>query len=91
MLTAPGQRKFRRLIRTIALFAGIGSPVFLAAADGPRIAVIEANGWDTHANQGGAVGGLANRLRQLDGGIASFKSELGSDWSKTTVLIVTVF
>jgi uncharacterized protein (DUF1501 family) len=64
---------------------------FLAAADGPRIAVIEANGWDTHANQGGAAGSLANRLRQLDAGIASFKAALGADWSKTTVLVVTEF
>jgi uncharacterized protein (DUF1501 family) len=64
---------------------------FLAAPDGPRIAVIEANGWDTHANQGGATGGLAIRLQQLDAGLASFKSELGSAWDTTTVMIVTEF
>jgi len=64
---------------------------FLAAEDGPRIAVIEAGGWDTHANQGAANGALANRLRQLDAGLASFKSELGSHWDKTTVLVVTEF
>ena len=64
---------------------------FLAAADGPRIAVIEANGWDTHANQGAANGGLAIRLQQLDAGLASFKSELGSNWDKTTVMVVTEF
>jgi uncharacterized protein (DUF1501 family) len=39
---------------------------FLAAADGPRIAVLEASGWDTHANQGAERGQLANRLRGLD-------------------------
>lgn len=64
---------------------------FLAADDGPRIAVIEAGGWDTHANQGAAAGALANRLRQLDAGLASFRSELGADWDRTTVVIVTEF
>jgi uncharacterized protein (DUF1501 family) len=64
---------------------------FLAAADGPRIAVLESGGWDTHANQGAAAGTLAQRLQQLDNGIASLKTELGSIWEKTTVVIVTEF
>ncbi len=64
---------------------------FLAAADGPRIAVLESGGWDTHANQGAANGTLAQRLQQLDNGIASLKTELGSIWEKTTVVIVTEF
>ncbi len=64
---------------------------FLAAEDGPRIAVIEAGGWDTHANQGAATGPLANRLRQLDAGLASLRSELGQNWGQTTVLVVTEF
>lgn len=64
---------------------------FLAAADGPRIAVIEVGGWDTHANQGGAAGSLAQRLQQLDNGIASLKNELGPEWARTTVMIVTEF
>jgi uncharacterized protein (DUF1501 family) len=33
---------------------------------GPEVAVIEASGWDTHANQGGAKGALAQRLTGLD-------------------------
>ena len=64
---------------------------FLAAADGPRIAVLESGGWDTHANQGAAAGTLAQRLQQLDNGIASLKTELGSIWERTTVVIVTEF
>jgi uncharacterized protein (DUF1501 family) len=64
---------------------------FLATADGPRIAVIDAGGWDTHANQGGANGTLALRLRQLDSGIEDFRRELGGVWSKTTVMVVTEF
>ena len=64
---------------------------FLKNADGPRIAVIDVGGWDTHANQGGAQGNLALRLKGLDGGIATLKSELGPVWADTTVLVVTEF
>jgi uncharacterized protein (DUF1501 family) len=64
---------------------------FLAADDGPRIAVIEAGGFDTHANQGAASGSLAIRLGQLDAGIEAFKRELGPAWAKTTVVVVTEF
>ena len=64
---------------------------FLASADGPRIAVLDAGGWDTHANQGGAQGPLAQRLRGLDDGLQLLKSELGTVWQQTTVLVVTEF
>ena len=33
---------------------------------GPEVAVMEASGWDTHANQGGAKGTLAQRLGGFD-------------------------
>jgi uncharacterized protein (DUF1501 family) len=64
---------------------------FLAAPDGPRIAVIETGGWDTHANQGAENGQLANRLRALDAGVDSLRAALGAAWSRTAVLIVTEF
>jgi hypothetical protein len=37
----------------------------LAAAQGPRVAVLEMGGWDTHANQAAPAGALANNLRNL--------------------------
>ena len=64
---------------------------FLASESGPRVAVIDVGGWDTHANQGGAQGALALRLRGLDTGLAMLKTELGSVWQHTSVLIVTEF
>jgi uncharacterized protein (DUF1501 family) len=64
---------------------------FLASPNGPRIAVLDAGGWDTHANQGGAQGVLAQRLGGLDAGLAELKSSLGEHWSDTTVLVVTEF
>jgi uncharacterized protein (DUF1501 family) len=64
---------------------------FLASETGPRVAVIDVGGWDTHANQGGAQGALALRLRGLDTGLAMLKAELGAAWQHTSVLIVTEF
>jgi uncharacterized protein (DUF1501 family) len=58
---------------------------------GPEIAVIEASGWDTHANQGGAKGILATRLAGLDQGLRSLADGLGPLWPQTAVLVVTEF
>ncbi len=73
--------------RSLAASAGR----FLRAQDGPRVAVLEVSGWDTHANQGTTAGPLANRLAQLDTGLASLASNLGSAWSNTAVAVVTEF
>ncbi len=64
---------------------------FLTAPHGPRIAVVEAGGWDTHANQGAASGQLANRLAGLDAGLEELRRGLGSHWSDTAVIVVTEF
>lgn len=64
---------------------------FLAAADGPRVAVIEAGGWDTHANQGAEQGQLAIRLRGLDQGLETLRTSLGAAWKDTAMLVVTEF
>jgi uncharacterized protein (DUF1501 family) len=64
---------------------------FLTAEDGPRIAVLEAGGWDTHANQGTTTGSLANRLEGLDNGLLTLQSGLGDAWSQTIVAVVTEF
>jgi len=64
---------------------------FLATVDGPRIAVVEAGGWDTHANQGTTAGALHNRLKGLDAGLMALKYGLGETWSRTVVAVVTEF
>jgi uncharacterized protein (DUF1501 family) len=64
---------------------------FLRAANGPRVAVIESSGWDTHQNQGGASGGLANRLKDLDGSLNEFRLAMGEEWSTAVVMLVTEF
>ena len=64
---------------------------FLTADAGPRIAVVETSGWDTHANQGTTGGLLFNRLEGLDAGLTALKTGLGKTWSDTVVAIVTEF
>jgi uncharacterized protein (DUF1501 family) len=64
---------------------------FLRQDDGPKVAVFDTTGWDTHANEGGAQGQLAGRLTALDSGLATLKQELGPAWSETAVLLVTEF
>lgn len=64
---------------------------FLKRDDGPRVAMFDTTGWDTHANEGGAQGQLALRLRALDAGLAALKESLGPVWRRTVVLVATEF
>ena len=64
---------------------------FLTADAGPQIAVVDAGGWDTHANQGAVNGALANRLGGLDDALVALREGLGEDWSRTVVAVVTEF
>ena len=61
---------------------------FLARADGPRIAMIETSGWDTHSGQAAR---LAARLRGLDGLIGALREGMGAAWAHTVVLVATEF
>ena len=64
---------------------------FLRREEGPRVAVFDTSGWDTHANEGGAQGQLAARLAELDAGLATLHQELGAAWQDTAVLLITEF
>ncbi|ALM86193.1 DUF1501 domain-containing protein [Bordetella sp. N] len=61
---------------------------FLSRDDGPRIAMLETGGWDTHTAQNPR---LANQLKALDTMLAALREGLGAHWSKTTVLVATEF
>jgi uncharacterized protein (DUF1501 family) len=71
--------------------AAKGAARLMAADDGPRIAALAFDGWDTHANEGGPVGRLAQLLSGLDGALAEFESGLGDKWRDTVVLVATEF
>lgn len=53
---------------------------------GPRIAVLDINGWDTHVGQTTI---LSNKLTDLDAAMQDFRQELGAVWSNTAVICVT--
>jgi uncharacterized protein (DUF1501 family) len=68
-----------------------GAAKLMAADDGPRIAALAFDGWDTHANEGGPVGRLAQLLGGLDGALAEFEGGLGERWRDTVVVVATEF
>ena len=70
--------------------AGLGqlAASFLSRADGPRIAMIETGGWDTHTAQNGR---LAAQLKGLDTMLAALRDGLGPAWNDTIVLVATEF
>jgi uncharacterized protein (DUF1501 family) len=64
---------------------------FLAQPEGPRVAVFDTTGWDTHANQGASEGPLALRLATLDRALRALRENLGEAWRHTVVLVATEF
>ncbi|WP_292200775.1 DUF1501 domain-containing protein, partial [Mesorhizobium sp.] len=63
----------------------------MAADDGPRIAALAFDGWDTHVNEGGATGRLAKLLGGLDGAFEEFEKGLGERWKDTAIVAITEF
>ena len=61
---------------------------FLARTDGPRLAMIETAGWDTHSAQNER---LPRQLRALDLLIAGLREGLGTAWDNTLILVATEF
>lgn len=58
----------------------------MRAESGPRIAVLDINGWDTHIGQTSI---LSAKLADLDASMQDFRVEMGSAWDKTAVICVT--
>ena len=61
---------------------------FLAEPDGPEIAVVSLDGWDTHAGQ---VPALQQRFTQFDAGLTALKDTMGESWTKTALVAVSEF
>ena len=60
----------------------------LAREAGPRIAMLETAGWDTHSGQAGR---LTARLSALDTLLHALRDSLGPIWQQSTVLVATEF
>jgi uncharacterized protein (DUF1501 family) len=72
-----------------------GLPVMLTAAgtfmgksDGPRVAFVEDEGWDTHANEAAIV---TRKIAELDAGLKAFHDAVGGMWNRTIVIVATEF
>lgn len=86
-MTGMGGRVGGRTIAPLTKAAG----QFLKQPAGPVAAVVEMSGWDTHAQQGGEAGQLAANFALLDQGLAALKTDLGSTWNDTVVVVMTEF
>ena len=77
------KRKNRNLAKQAA--------VYLRKSDGPRVAVFEVNGFDTHAAQGGVDGTHTKCLVEMDDIIKNLKENLKEAYKDTLILTVTEF
>jgi len=58
---------------------------------GMEVAFAESGGWDTHYNQGTAIGALANNLRDFSNSIAAFWQDLAAYQDEVTLMTMTEF
>ncbi len=58
---------------------------------GLEAAFADVGGWDTHVNQGGVEGQLANNLKQLGDALAAFHKDLGERMENVVVLTMSEF
>jgi uncharacterized protein (DUF1501 family) len=72
---------------------GLGATLagFMIQDDGPQVAAVSIDGFDTHANQGSSQGQLATRLAYLDAALDGLADGLGPAWKDTAVIVVTEF
>jgi uncharacterized protein (DUF1501 family) len=63
----------------------------LKANLGVEAAFTDVSGWDTHQNQGGVNGQLANRLTDFSNSIAAFWRDMGDDAGNITLVTMSEF
>ena len=63
----------------------------LAREEGPRVAVFDINGFDTHATQGGEEGRHADYLAKFDRVVNTLKKGMGPAFDNTLILSLTEF
>ena len=63
----------------------------LSREDGPRIAVFDLDGFDTHAAQGGSDGEHGEQLNNYDRVLSVLKDNLGDAYDNTLIMTLTEF
>ena len=61
------------------------------AGVGLEVAFADVGGWDTHVNQGGAQGQLANRLRDFSDAVTALVTDLGDRMEDVVILTCSEF
>ena len=56
-----------------------------------QLAFMQLGGWDTHVNQGGSKGQLANHLQPLAEGLALLTNQLGPQLDDTVIVVMSEF
>jgi uncharacterized protein (DUF1501 family) len=90
-LDATGAGALARSGEPAALQAASFAAGLMARAEGPRVAALSLDGWDTHLGQGFAAGAVAERLGLLDRVVQALREGFGAAWAHSAVLIVTEF
>jgi uncharacterized protein (DUF1501 family) len=83
MMMASGRRDALNLARTAALE--------MNKAGGPRVAVFDIDGFDTHAAQGGDDGAHGEKLREVDDLFGALRTGLGAAFADSLILTLTEF
>ena len=63
----------------------------IKAGVGLEVAFADVGGWDTHVNQGGAQGQLANRLRDFSDSVHALVTDLGDRMDDVVILTCSEF
>jgi len=63
----------------------------IKAGVGLEVAFADVGGWDTHVNQGGAQGQLANRLRDFSDSVQALVTDLGDRMDDVVILTCSEF
>ena len=80
----PGAQQGREAAKTL----GEALAGFMREPNGPTVAAISLDGFDSHANQAGL---LTQRLAYLDAVLDGVHTGLGPEWKNTVVLVATEF
>jgi uncharacterized protein (DUF1501 family) len=93
MLAGDGSGQAKRAANVAASFKQVaaGSAKLLLQEDGPRIAVLSYDGWDTHTNEGAETGRLSGLLGALDGAMTALAEGLQPVWKDTAIVVLTEF
>jgi uncharacterized protein (DUF1501 family) len=86
-MMSSGGTSMSRKNSSLALKAGLE----LKKINGPRVAVFEVDGFDTHAAQGGVNGSHSDSLIEMDSIFKSLEKGLGPEIENTLVLTLTEF